>query len=375
MYEIKTNKIFEVLEQDYPIICLQGGTRSGKTYQVLIHEIVRALQNTGEVYSITRSTLPALKRSVLRDFKAILTDMNLWSDAKFNKTELQYELNGNLFEFFSLDNEHKVRGSKRNRLFVNEATDVDYDSWVQLALRTTGQKIIDYNPAMQQDHWIIKELHSRKDCFVHKSTYKDNPFLEEAIIREIETLKKDPYLWKVYGLGEIAPPEEIIYRYDLVDEPKGDLISYGMDFGVVNPTTIIALYLDNEDLYLKEVFYKTEAGIEEIIDIVRDLERVPIIADKELRTIDEINKHLGNRVQPANKGGVSEGIRKVKRYNLKVVKGSDNLIFEFNNYRNMKVNGEVIEKPLKKHDHAMDAIRYGLEALDIPEVKVHDIWD
>jgi phage terminase large subunit len=229
---------------------------------------------------------------------------------------------------------------------------------------------------MQSDHWIITELHTRKDCLVHKSTYKDNPFLEKNIIKEIEALQKDPYLWKVYGLGELAPPEEIIYRYELIEEPKGELIGYGMDFGWVNPTAIVALYLEGEDLTIDEIFYQTGAPDQQLAEVLETLDNsVPIIADSsEPRTIDELNSIIGNRIEKAVKGSVVERIRKAKRYNLYVTKHSENVIFEMNNYRNMKVNGQILEKPVKKHDHAMDAFGYGLEVMDIQEIKVHDIW-
>jgi len=74
-------------------------------------------------------------------------------------------------------------------------------------MRTTYKVIIDFNPDDEEIR-INKEIEQRrmseeKDVNVIISTYKDNPFLPEAQVKEIERLEKtNPRFWKVYGLGE-----------------------------------------------------------------------------------------------------------------------------------------------------------------------------
>ena len=171
------------------VVALQGGTRSGKTFSALQWIIRQCLTYKGLSYSIVRSTLPALKASAYRDFLEILNSAGLYNAANHNMSEFTYELNGNLIEFFSIDNEQKLRGRKRDLLFVNEANEISLEQWRQLLFRTTGRVIIDYNPSMF-DSWIYDHVLTREDCGLLITTYRDNPHLSSEIIRELSFLEK-----------------------------------------------------------------------------------------------------------------------------------------------------------------------------------------
>ena len=116
----------------------------------------------------------------------------------------ELRVNGNLVEFFSVDNEQKVRGRKRQVLWINEANEIAKDKYLQLSLRTEGFLILDFNPSMAY-HYIYTDVMDRKDCAYVITTYKDNPYLPSEIINEIERLEKvDPEAWRVYGEGKRA---------------------------------------------------------------------------------------------------------------------------------------------------------------------------
>ena len=137
--KIKTTNVFhKAYGSKTRITCLQGGTRSSKTYSLCQLFIVKCLEETGKVFRICRKTLPALKGTAYRDVLNILKELELYSEANHNKSELSYTLNGNLIEFISVDQPQKIRGRKRDYLWLNEANEFDFESWVQLSLRCTG---------------------------------------------------------------------------------------------------------------------------------------------------------------------------------------------------------------------------------------------
>lgn len=203
---IKATKIFrDLMASNKRIVTLRGGTRSSKTYSLMQYIIICSLQATGKTISIVRKTLPSLKASVLRDFIEILSSIGLYDEKSFNKTEGVYKLNGNMIEFFSVDQPQKIRGRKRQILWCNEGNELTHEDFLQLSLRTTERIFIDYNPTMEENHWIYEQVENRDDCQTFVSTYRDNPFLEPEVIKEIERLKLfDPSYWLVFGEGQKA---------------------------------------------------------------------------------------------------------------------------------------------------------------------------
>ena len=176
--EIKTTIVYDNIEEarlwGFNTISCQGSSRSSKTYNILIRLAIEAMLTPNIVVSIVRKTLPALKATALRDFKEILTSWGFWEEKRLNKTDLIYSLpNGSIVEFFSTDDEQKVRGRKRHILFVNEANELDYLEYQQLKFRTSSYAILDYNPSFDDEHWISK-LNNREDVFHFITTYKDN---------------------------------------------------------------------------------------------------------------------------------------------------------------------------------------------------------
>ncbi|HPN38274.1 MAG TPA: PBSX family phage terminase large subunit [Melioribacteraceae bacterium] len=204
---IKHTKVFTKSLEAYRnpkinIIVNQGGTRSSKTFSIAQLIIFLCHKNEGRVYSIVRKAFPSLRATVMRDFFDILKGLNEYSENNHNKTEHTYILNNNTVEFFSLDDEQKVRGRKRDILWINEANEIDEDSFLQLNFRTSGKIFLDYNPSISETHWIITNILERDDAHLIISTYRDNPFLGKKQILEIERLKLiNPSMWAVFGEG------------------------------------------------------------------------------------------------------------------------------------------------------------------------------
>ena len=360
-----TNVFHKAYNSNTRITCLQGGTRSSKTYSLCQLFIVKALRETGKVFTICRKTLPALKGTAYRDVLALLKELGLYSEEYHNKSELSYSLNGNLIEFISVDQPQKIRGRKRNYLWLNEANEFDFESWVQLSLRCTGQIYLDYNPSDPYS-WIYEKVLTRDDCTFFKSTYKANPFLDKDTIAEIERLKDlDPDYWQVYGLGEIGSIQTMIFRkFELVDEVQGNLVGYGLDFGFTNsPSALVAVYISDDNLYIKEMLYEKRLTNTDLANKLRGFKidrQSEIVADSaEPKSIEEVYRS-GFNIKPARKGaGIHLGIDIMRRYKLHITKDSLNAIKEFRSYKwATDKNGDVLNTPVKVNDHLIDATRY-----------------
>lgn len=370
MKDIKTNIIWNHLSQsDKRIVIEQGGTRSGKTYNILLWIIFNyCSKNKGKIITICRKTYPALRATAMRDFIDILRINNLYDENQHNKSSSEFQLNGNTIEFISLDKPTKIRGRKRDLLYINEANEITFEDWQQLIFRTTGRIILDYNPS-DEFHFIYDKIKPRDDADFFITTYKNNPFLSPEIISEIERLKDiDDNYWKVYGLGEIGASKSIIFRInECNDVPEtADLLSFGMDFGFTNdPTTLVGIWKQGDDIYLKEYLYKTGLTNRDIDSYLREfkIERKEIFADSaEPKSIEELYR-MGWNIKPATKGqgSINIGIDMMKRYRLNVTKDSINMIKEFKNYKWQEdKNGIILNAPVDMFNHTIDAVRYGL---------------
>ena len=361
-----TNVFHKAYNSNTRITCLQGGTRSSKTYSLCQLFIVKALRETGKVFTICRKTLPALKGTAYRDIINLLKELDLYREENHNKSELSYILgNNNLLEFISIDQSQKIRGRKRDYLWLNEANEFNYEDYQQLILRTTDKVYLDYNPSDPYS-WIYDKVITRDDCTFIKSTYKANPFLDKDTIAEIERLKDiDPDYWRVYGLGEIGSIQTMIFRnFQLVDEVQGRLVGFGLDFGFTNsPTALVAVYQSDDNLYIKEMLYEKRLTNTDLANKLKEFRidrQSEIIGDSaEPKSIEEIYRQ-GFNIKPAKKGaGIHLGIDIMRRYKLHITKDSLNAIKEFRGYKwATDKNGDVLNVPVKVNDHLIDATRY-----------------
>jgi phage terminase large subunit len=365
---MQTTRIYEILDEavnnGFTIVSAQGSSRSSKTYNILIWLIVYALSNPNTSISIVRKTLPAIRRSVLRDLQEILGKMNLYSFFEFNKSELVFTFNnGSFIELFSTDDEQKIRGSKRDVLFVNEANELLFVDWQQLKMRTAKFAILDYNPSFSDDHWICT-LNKDKRTFHFITTYKDNPFLEQTIIDEIENLQyTNPSLWQIYGLGLQAQVEGVIFKnIDTIKEMPQYLKHrcIGIDYGFTNdPTAIIECGVYENNLYVDELEYSTQLLTSDIIRVLKTRKDLKSISEVDPRLIQEIS-NAGLMIEQVKKTDIMIGIARMQEFHhIYITEQSNNVMKEFRNYTYVQdKNGKWINKPIDKFNHSIDAIRY-----------------
>jgi len=366
--KVQTTKVFQdLISQDKRINVFQGSSRASKTYNILIYWIYILLQEDNKVLSVVRKTLPALKGSVLRDLKEILIKFGVYDSEKWHSVDGYYELGTNIIEWFSVDDETKLRGRKRDYLFINEATEVTYDEYIQLALRTSGRIVIDLNPSLWNS-WIY-DLEKEPDVFYTIVTYKDNPFLSQSLIDEIEKLKtRDANLWKVFGEGQKGTPTRVIFSHQqyYTELPQScKLLAYGIDFGFNDPSTLVRVYKDGDSIYCEELLYLRNVTIPDFIYKIKDLGlnlSDDFICDSaNPQAISELSRN-GINAKPVKKDTILSGIDQIKRSNFFVHSNSQNLIQELNSYVwKSDKNGNNLDEPEDRNNHLLDAIRYVLQ--------------
>lgn len=367
--KIQTNVVFDHLtESDKKIIVEQGGTRSGKTFNILLWIIYKYCStNTDKTITIVRKTFPAVRGTVMRDFFDILKGANIYFEELHSKSTHEYYVNNNRIEFISLDQPTKIRGRKRHLLFINEANELNYEDWQQLIFRTTEQIIIDYNPS-DEYHWIYDKVLTRDDVDFFQTTYRDNPFLESTLVNEIERLKDiDENYWRVYGLGERGKSRSLVFNFQTIPNipPNAKLIGRGLDFGFSNdPSALVETYVEGDNMYTRELLYRTGMTNQ---DIGKELNRLGMDRRDEIwcdsaepKSIEEIHR-MGYNAKKTYKGAINISIDMIRRYKLYVTEDSINMIKELRNYKYIEdKNGQLTNKPIDAFNHSIDALRYSI---------------
>ena len=356
---------------------VQGGTSAGKTFGILPVLIDRAIKTPGLEISVVSETVPHLRRGAIKDFIKIMQLTNRLIESNWNKSLLKYTFsNGSYIEFFSADQESKLRGARRNVLYVNEANNISFEAYYQLAIRTSGEIWLDFNPTLE--FWAHTEVATDSDAELIILNYKDNEALDENIVNEIEKAKEKAKTsaywrnwWNVYGLGKIGNLQGVVFsNWEQVSEipDNAKLLGYGMDFGYTNdPTTCVAVYQMDGAFYYDEILYSaglTNADIyDSIIDVVYN---TMIYADSaEPKSIEELRR-LGLNIEGAEKGkdSIMFGINKMQQSKFYVTENSTNLVNELRGYVwQTDKTGRKVNKPIDSYNHLIDAIRYFLTSV------------
>jgi phage terminase large subunit len=341
-----------------------GGTRSGKTYALLQWIIVQCLQSKQEV-TIVRKTIPSLKRTIIKDLKDVMQTMGLWSEADYNISDRVYSFyNDSSIQFISTDDAEKLRGLKSSILWLEEANEIDEESYFQLQIRTTGPIILSYNPTISPFHWIRQ----MSDCSRYFTTYRNNPYLERSVVRAIEELKhSNPKAWKIYGLGEYTGNERAIFQFDTTEwiDEEAELVAIGIDFGFASdPTAIVSVFRNGDNIHLVENCYEKGMVTKEIAQKLKEIvgeKRTEIIGDSaEPRLIEELYRE-GLNIKGVKKGpdSISFGIQLMQGYKINIPKSCQNLVNEFYSYQwALDKHQHTTDKPEGGLDHLIDAARY-----------------
>ena len=364
--------ISKAYESGVRIIANKGGTRSTKTWCVLI--FLRKLAINAEqptLISVVSESVPHLRKGALRDFENILNICNEVEGVNYqrNRTENSFTFGNGKIEFFSADSYTKVHGAQRDILFINECNNLEYEIFRQLAIRTSDTIFLDWNPRSR--FWFEEHLEGRDDCTLIHSTYKDNPFLTPMQIAEIESNQSDSNWWRVYGLGETGSVEGLVYTNWQISqsyptECKREFIC--IDFGFTNdPTAILRVRLSGGELWVDEIAYRTGMLNQDIVKELRNAgigRGAQIVCDSaEQKSIAEINNLGGFRAVPVAKGrgSIVSGISAVQAYKLNVTQRSLGTIDELRNYSwKRDINGSYINEPIDRYNHSLDALRYGV---------------
>jgi len=366
--EINSTVIFEknfdaLQDPSIRFIINQGGSRSSKTYSLCQVLIVYCLQNPNKVVSIVRKTFPALRATVMRDFYEEYKDLEFYEKSSHNVSENIYRFaNGSIVEFFSVDDEQKIRGRKRDIGWCNEANELWFEDYQQLNFRTEFKMIFDYNPS-DSNSWLY-DLRQDESVLI-KSTYKDNPFLPQSIIREIEDLKRTDYeKYQIYALGEKVTSRANVYAgwTFLTHRPsRFTNYVYGLDFGYNHPTALMRVYWHEKDIYIESVIYESYLTTTNLIEKMKGLnieQNVDILADYSRPEIIAEMQNAGYNVNNANKV-VKRGIDNVKTFGV-FCQDIPYLKKEYENYKWKKIGDKIDDEPVKLYDDAMDAVRYAV---------------
>lgn len=388
---ISASRVFQKIRSaNTRIIVNEGSSRSTKTFSILQHIIIRCLESKIKV-TASRLKLTWAKATIIPDFKEVMTEhFQMWDDNSWSKAESTYYFpTGSEIVFVGLDEAQKFHGRKQDIAWVNEAIESDHKEFLQLLLRTTQQVILDYNPSVEQ-HWIYDKVIPRDDCTFIKSTYKDNPFLQQEVRTEIERLEPTPYnieqgtadevSWKIYGLGERAAHKGLIMAKvgickELPSQSTWRKNAYGLDFGYTNdPTALIHMVYAEGKLYFDEVIY--ERGLTNIYNPMNQRQvsieqrmnerNVPksarIWADAaEPKSIQDLRNCGWGQLRAADKGpdSIKVGIDTILRYDCYITERSINLIKERNNYKWLEdSSGNSTNKPIDAFNHGWDGVRY-----------------
>ena len=365
----RTTAINKILALKKRIKIIQGGTSAGKTFGILPILIDKATKQSGLEISIIAESIPHLRRGALRDFLKIMKWTNRFYDERFNKSHLKYEFaNGSFIEFFSADDSSKLRGARRDILYINECNNVNFEAYNELAIRTKREVYLDFNPA--NEFWVHTELKDESDADFIILTYKDNEGLDEGIVQQIEknrlkasTSSYWANWWKVYGLGQLGQLQGAVFtNYKIIDKIPQDarLIGIGLDFGYTNdPSAIIEVYKHNETRILNEVKYQTGMLNSDIAKVLP--KSIPVYADSaEPKSIADIQRY-GITIKGVTKGrdSVNYGIDVMQAQNYLVTSNSTNLIKELRSYCwDVDKAGKRLNKPIDNFNHALDAVRY-----------------
>ena len=368
---VYTKSLSKIRKLSKRIKVIQGSSSAGKTIAILSILIDKALKTPNLSISVVSETTPHLKRGAIRDFINILKVTHRFDDRRWNITNSTYKfLNGSYIEFFSCESSEKLRGARRDILYINEANLITRDAYLELAMRTNGDIYMDYNPTFP--FWN-KEVLQDSNSELLILTYKDNAALDQNTIDFLESkleLAKTSTYWenwtRVYLFGLEGQIQGTIYNdYEVIDKipEEARLIGYGLDYGYAqDPAALIAVYKYNDDLVVDEVVYQTGLLNSDLAKLMKEYDvKGEIFADSAEPKSNAELKRYGFQIKPVEKGrdSINYGIQILQQRKMLITRRSTNVLDELQKYmwkKNREGNYETT--PIDSHNHAMDSIRY-----------------
>lgn len=389
--QVNTTINYQFIEENFEDnrgLILIGSTRSSKTIAVLQWLIIQCYQHKGLHIVIGRDKLATIKETTLKDFEELCYGSDQYEALapfaviKDRNVRPKADINGNHIEFIGLnDDPMRVYGLACDIFYINEAVGTFKHVFNQLNQRCRRGFILDCNPS-EPNSWVY-DLDNRPDVLTFRSTYLDNPFLPDQIIKEIESYEPtahnieqgtaDERMWSIYGQGLVYKGKEIIYpEWELYsNEPEEyDIMLYGLDWGYNDPTACIKIIANGKNLYLREVIYSSGLDYDDIAAVLNQEHALAegityLVCDSaEPRSINElVSRGIAAVSAKKGKNSIVQGIRKIQGYKLFIHEDSHNIQNEANNYK-WKIDSKtdtVLDIPTDNNNHAWDAIRYPVQ--------------
>jgi phage terminase large subunit len=343
------------------VIVNHGGQGAGKTYGIAQYIIERMKAGDEIIVSVFGIPLKRLKRDAFRVMRRLMIDEGLDKYAKIvEHPHPKIEFNGSTVEFLTLKYANDAKGPRVDVLWLNEAGEFTLPMWKHLSSRAK-LTFMDYNPDMPDTHWIYTNVIKREDVAFVLVTHKDNHLLPESERKDILRQKEvDPEWYRVYGLGLPGKSQKMIYpNWKWSSKVPDQFDAIGVDFGVNSPSSVVGIkFHDETQIYVHQLFYGRKATNAIIASHIPS-QTTPVYCDHEGDRIDELCA-MGYNAQKARKTSpISTSIEFLSRFQLLITGTSEELAKEIKNYRwRTDRNGNVLDEPVKKNDHAMDAMRY-----------------
>ena len=371
-----TTAITKIRQMKARIKIIPGGSSAGKTLAILAILIDKCAREPGLSVSVVSESMPHLRRGAMRDFLNVMKATGRYRDNNWNRSNSIYHFtNGSYIEFFGVEDADKLRGARRNVLYMNEVNNIPEDAYTQLAMRTDKDIYLDYNPS---HHFWIDNVKNGDESEELILTYKHNEALPQSVIKFLEDkriLAETSEYWanwcRVYLDGQQGRLDGVVFGdWDEVEciPSNAELIASGIDFGYTNdPSTLISVYKMDNELYLDEVIYKRGLTNSDLSYLIKQhgIKGMLIADSAEPKSIEELRR-LGHSIQPAKKGpdSILNGIQILQQYKIHITKRSGNLKSELEGYTWKKdINGNSLNQPIGP-DHCLDAVRYvGLNKL------------
>lgn len=371
---------------------LRGSAGSSKTFSVMQWLSQHASKTPNQRVSCYRQFRSSVKETLVADFKRIMGEgdgmMGIWDEKCWNASDLRYKFrNGSIIAFNGCDKAENRKGKRDDISYMNEVTEVNYESFNQIAMRTSFV-IADFNPSY--DHFIYR-FRNNPDYAYHDSTFRDNPLLPagerktilgyEPTKENIEKGTADEAMWQIYGMGMPAILKGLIFTNWTESTEWPELAAcerrgFGCDVGFVDPTTVIECRFAMNTLYLRQKVWDvgmTDLPNPESSDssLVEMMEEAGIPKDQPIyvdcaypQTVKALKSYRFNAIScTKGKDSIAEGIQLLRRFKIKIHCDSRQLIKEFASYT-WKVNpqGMITNTPIDKYNHGIDAVRYWAKA-------------
>lgn len=349
----------------------QGGTSSTKTFSILQLLTTAAIKHPFQI-DIAGLNVPHLKSGVLNDMPAVCQQMGFNFYEFYHASDRVFKRGEGRINFIAIDKIGKAHGGRRDVLFLNEANHLPFPIAEQLMIRTRRKVLIDFNPTGA--FWVHKKtlVEEPESSRLIKSTYKDNPFLEAAIIKSIESKRGDGNnnFWRVYGLGELGVAEGLVLtNFEYLDFDINRFAKYrnGVDWGFSNdPFAFIRLAIENDYLYICREIYQRGLLNKDSAPMVKTIVGNEIVRcdSAEPKSVKEYQV-LGVNARSVKKGAgsIESGIKFLQGFKKIFIHPScTNFYNECCNYQwKLDKNGEPLPEPIDGFNHGIDAARYALE--------------